>query len=80
MLVLEPAEPEHKGIIERAPDYLERSLLPGRVFAGPDDVRSQFREWLAQVNTRTRRALGCAPTDRILGPPRHDRTPDRGRH
>ena len=35
VIVLKPAEPEHKGIIERAHDYLERSFLPGRVFNGP---------------------------------------------
>ena len=65
VIVLKPAEPEHKGIIERAHDYLERSFLPGRVFTGPDDFNTQLQGWLSQVNTRTRRALGCAPTDRI---------------
>ena len=63
--MLRPAEPEHKGIIERAHDYLERSFLPSRVFTGPDDFNTQMQGWLAQVNARTRRALGCAPSDRI---------------
>jgi transposase len=65
VIVLKPAEPEHKGIIERAHDYLERSFLPGRVFTGPGDFNTQLQGWLAQVNARRRRALGCAPTDRI---------------
>ena len=65
VIVLKPAEPEHKGIIERAHDYLERSFLPGRVFTGPADFNTQLQGWLRQVNGRTRRALGCAPTDRI---------------
>ena len=65
VIVLKPAEPEHKGIIERAHDYLERSFLPGRDFTGPGDFNVQLQGWLAQVNTRTRRALGCAPADRI---------------
>jgi len=65
VIVLKPREPEHKGIIERAHDYLERSFLPGRTFAGPDDFNTQLQGWLAIVNTRRRRALGCAPTDRI---------------
>lgn len=65
VIVLKPAEPEHKGIIERAHDYLERSFLPGRVFTGPGDFNVQMQGWLAQVNGRNRRALGCAPTDRI---------------
>ncbi|WP_280391007.1 Mu transposase domain-containing protein, partial [Nocardia wallacei] len=65
VLVCRPADPEAKGIIERAHDYLERSFLPGRSFTGPTDFNTQLTEWLALVNTRTRRALGCAPTDRV---------------
>jgi transposase len=65
VLVLKPAEPEHKGIIERAHDYLERSFLPGRIFTDPGDFNTQLQAWLAIVNARARRALGCAPTDRI---------------
>jgi len=65
VIVLKPAEPEHKGIIERAHDYLERSFLPGRVFEDPADFNVQLQGWLGQVNARKRRALGCAPTDRI---------------
>ena len=65
VVVLRPREPEHKGIIERAHDYLERSFLPGRSFTGPGDFNAQLQQWLAVVNARRRRALGCAPTDRI---------------
>src|SRR4051794_16649376 len=65
VLVLKPREPEHKGIIERSHDYLERSFLPGRSFTGPPDFNAQLQQWLAIVNARPRRALGCAPTDRI---------------
>ena len=65
VIVLKPGEPEHKGIIERAHDYLETSFLPGRVFADPADFNIQLQGWLDQVNHRRRRALGCAPTDRI---------------
>lgn len=65
VIVLKPAEPEHKGIIERAHDYLERSFLPGRTFTGPGDFNIQLQAWLGIVNTRRRRVLGCAPTDRI---------------
>ena len=67
VLICRPRDPEAKGLIERAHDYLERSFLPGRTFASPDDFNAQLAAWLAIVNTRTRRALGCAPTDRIVG-------------
>ena len=65
VIVCRPADPEAKGLIERAHDYLERAFLPGRHFASPADFNAQLTDWLALVNTRTRRALGCAPTDRI---------------
>jgi transposase len=65
VIVCKPADPEAKGLIERAHDYLERSFLPGRTFASPADFNTQMSDWLAVVNTRARRALGCAPTDRI---------------
>jgi transposase len=65
VLVCRPADPEAKGIIERAHDYLERSFLPGRAFDSPAEFNTQLGEWLAVVNTRSRRALGCAPADRI---------------
>ena len=65
VLVLRPRDPEAKGIIERAHDYLERAFLPGRTFTGPDDFNRQLQGWLDVVNQRRRRALGCAPTERI---------------
>ena len=65
VIICRPADPEAKGLIERAHDYLERSFLPGRTFASPADFNAQLADWLAIVNTRPRRALGCAPCDRI---------------
>ena len=63
--VCRPADPEAKGLLERAHDYLERSFLPGRTFGSPADFNAQLTEWLAVVNHRVRRVLGCAPADRI---------------
>ena len=65
VLVLRPRDPEAKGIIERAHDYLERAFLPGRTFTGPADFNAQLQAWLDVVNQRRRRALGCAPIERI---------------
>jgi transposase len=65
VVVCKPADPEAKGMIERAHDYLERSFLPGRTFTGPADFNTQLAAWLALVNTRRRRALGCSPAERI---------------
>ena len=65
VVILRPRDPEAKGIIERAHDYLETSFLPGRCFASPADFNTQLQDWLDRVNRRVRRALGCAPSDRI---------------
>jgi transposase len=65
VIVCKPADPEAKGLVERAHDYLERSFLPGRTFTDPADFNTQLQQWLTVVNGRIRRVLGCAPTDRI---------------
>ena len=65
VVVCRPADPEAKGLVERAHDYLERSFLPGRTFTSPADFNAQLAAWLALVNTRPRRALGCSPAERI---------------
>jgi len=65
VIICRPADPEAKGLVERANGYLETSFLPGRRFASPGDFNAQLSEWTATVNGRVRRALGCAPADRI---------------
>ena len=65
VLICRPADPEAKGLIERAHDYLQRSFLPGRTFSSPADFNTQLAGWLATANRRVRRVLGCAPIDRI---------------
>ena len=65
VVICRPADPEAKGLLQRCHDYLERSFLPGRVFASPADFNAELSDWLAVVNQRRRRALGCAPIDRI---------------
>jgi transposase len=65
VVICKPADPEAKGLLERAHDYLERSFLPGRQFTGPADFNAQLAGWLAAANGRPKRVLGCAPADRI---------------
>jgi transposase len=59
-----PADPEAKGLVERANGYLETSFLPGRGFCSPADFNAQLDQWLARANTRQHRTLGCRPVDR----------------
>jgi transposase len=63
--ICDPGDPEAKGLVERANGYLETSFLPGRSFCSPADFNAQLDDWLALVNQRPRRVLGCAPVDRI---------------
>jgi transposase len=65
VLICKPRDPEAKGLVERCHDYLERSFLPGRAFASPQDFNAQLRGWVAVANTRIRRVLGCAAAQRI---------------
>jgi transposase len=65
VVICRPRDPEAKGLVERLHDYLERSFLPGRAFAGPADFNAQLAGFLSRANTRQHRALGCRPADRI---------------
>jgi transcriptional regulator with XRE-family HTH domain len=62
---LKPFDPESKGIVERANQYLETSFLPGRSFTSPDDFNTQLAAWLPRANARTVRRLGGRPIDFI---------------
>jgi len=61
-----PYDPETKGIVERANQYLETSFLPGRVFASPADFTAQLEAWLPRANARTVRTLGARPVDLVV--------------
>jgi transposase len=60
-----PADPESKGLVERANGYLETSFLPGRSFTSPADFNTQLQAWLNRANNRQHRGLGCRPADRV---------------
>ncbi|TFB71486.1 IS21 family transposase [Cryobacterium sp. Hz9] len=62
---LKPFDPESKGIVERANQYLETSFLPGRSFTSPDDFNRQLADWLPTANARTVRRLGGKPIEFI---------------
>jgi transposase len=63
--ICKPADPEAKGLIERANGYLETSFLPGRTFVSPADFNTQLADWLVLANGRVKRVLGCAPAARV---------------
>lgn len=62
---LKPFDPESKGIVERANQYLETSFLPGRVFTSPADFNTQLAGWLPRANDRHVRHLHARPADLV---------------
>jgi len=58
-----PRDPEYKGMVERANQFLETSFLPGRSFASPVDFNTQLVGWLQRANSRTVRSIQGRPVD-----------------
>ena len=59
-----PADPEAKGLVERANGYLETSFLPGRGFSSPGDFNQQLGDWLVRANGRVHRSIDTRPAQR----------------
>ena len=61
-----PADPESKGLVERANGYLETSFLPGRTFTSPAGLQYAAARhgwcWPTSAGTAD---LGCRPVDRV---------------
>lgn len=51
-----PYDPETKGLVERANQYLETSFLPGRVFVSAADFNDQLWQWLSTRANQRRHA------------------------
>lgn len=61
-----PADPEAKGLVERANGYLETSFLPGRSFEDVDDFNRQLTVWLRRANQRIHGTTKVRPSEAIL--------------
>lgn len=66
VIVCKPGDPEAKGLVERANQYLETSFLPGRRFSSPQDFNAQLSLWLRRANNRMHSTLRARPSDRII--------------
>jgi hypothetical protein len=62
---VKPYDPESKGVVERANQFLETSFLPGRTFTSPEDFNAQLGQWLPVANARLVRRTGARPADLI---------------
>lgn len=61
-----PADPEAKGLVERANGYCETSFLPGRSFEGIDDFNRQLALWLKRANQRIHGTTKVIPAEAIF--------------
>jgi transposase len=64
-VILNRADPEAKGIVERNNDYYETSFLPGRSFESVADFNAQFTAWLRRANNRIHATTKVRPGEAI---------------
>ena len=64
--ILEPRDPQAKGMLERLHDFIERSFEPDRSFANHLDYQDQLDGWFdGRANSRTHRTLRAVPAERL---------------
>lgn len=64
-VILNGADPEAKGIVERNNDYYETSFLPGRSFEDVADFNAQFTTWLRRANNRVHATTKARPAEAV---------------
>jgi hypothetical protein len=64
IVLVGPADPEAKGLVERAKGYLETSFLPGRTFTSPADFNTQLNQWLGWS---TIGSVACSAAPQSIG-------------
>ncbi|MEA2495231.1 MAG: hypothetical protein QOJ29_3142 [Thermoleophilaceae bacterium] len=65
-IILEPADPQAKGILERSHRFMRSNFEPGRRFANHLDFQAQFDSWCDRVNQRVHRTTRAVPAERLL--------------
>lgn len=63
--ILEPRDPQSKGVLERLHRYMHTNFEPGRSFRSPDHFQSQLDAWMAKANEREHATLHERPVDRL---------------
>jgi hypothetical protein len=80
-VILGPADPQAKGILERSHRFMRSNFVPGRRFANPTDFQDQLDRWCEKVNQRMHRTIRAVPVERLVQErmrmrPLPDRLPD----
>jgi hypothetical protein len=64
-VILEAADPQAKGILERSHRFMRSNFEPGRRFANHLDFQDQFDGWCDRVNQRVHRTIRAVPVERL---------------
>ena len=64
-IILEPRDPQAKGVLERSHRFMRSNFEPGRVFANHLDFQDRLDTWAEKVNGRVHRTIRAVPTERL---------------
>lgn len=64
-LILEPADPQSKGALERSHRFMRTNFEPARSFANELDYQAQLDRWAERANARTHRTIRAVPAERL---------------
>lgn len=64
-LILEPADPQSKGALERSHRFMRTNFEPGRSFANELDFQAQLDSWTERANARVLRTIRAVPAERL---------------
>ena len=64
-VILEAADPQAKGILERSHRFMRSNFEPGRVFANHLDFQDRMDAWCEKVNGRVHRTVRAIPGERL---------------
>jgi len=64
--ILEPRDPESKGLLERLHRYMRTNFEAARRFRDPDHFQSQLDAWMKKANEREHATLRERPVDRLV--------------
>ena len=64
-LILEPADPESKGALERSHRFMRTNFEPGRRFCSELDYQAQLDAWTGRANARIHRTIRAVPAERL---------------
>ena len=64
-VILEPRDPQAKGVLERSHRFMRSNFEPGRVFANHLDFQDRLDAWSDRVNGRVHRTIRAVPAERL---------------